>query len=129
MFARTWLELGRCALLASMASTVLFGEAFSLRRRADELYPLPALEDTLIAASEEMERPLDLVQMVELDRTGFVKSLEIRGIDKVGHRDAVDPEAQILDGICGLVSVDKLGPRLHRHVIDARIDEHFHELV
>src|SRR5690349_12375808 len=85
---------GAHALLAAMSAAVFLREALFLRRRPEDLAPLSVLEDDLVAAREYLERPVDLVQLIEFHRAGLVERLEIRRVDEVGHRDAVHLEAQ-----------------------------------
>src|SRR6266704_4812852 len=67
-------ERPRRALLAAVAAAILAREALPLRRRAENLAPLAVLEHDLIAAGEDLERPLDLLQMVERHRARLVRS-------------------------------------------------------
>src|SRR5439155_22596599 len=83
----------RRALLAAVAAAILAREAPPLRGGAEDLAPAAVLEDDLVAAGEDLERPPDLFQPVELHRPRLVEVLEVGGIHEIGHRVAFDADA------------------------------------
>ena len=91
--------------------------------------PLPVLKDDLVATGKDLKWLLDLLQAVELHGAGFVKGFEIGRVYKVGHRNAVDVEAKLLDRIRTLVRIHDLRIRACRHHVDGRVDQHLYELV
>jgi len=69
------------ALFAPMAAPVFAAKALFLRRRGEDLAPLPFLK-TICSAGKDLKRPVDLLQLIEAHRAGLVKDLEVGGYTK-----------------------------------------------
>src|SRR5262249_36394806 len=77
------------AYLAAVLAPVLALQRARLCRRGSDLRPLAVLEDDLVAAGKNLERPRHLAAMVELARVGLAEDLEVRRVDEVRHLEAV----------------------------------------
>src|SRR5712691_11860533 len=128
LFRRTF-QLLRRTLLAPVAVAVFARKALLLRRRAEDLAPLAVLLDDLVAAGEDLERLVDLLEMVELHRARLVEGFEIGGVDEVSHRNAVDGEVERLDRIRALIRVGELRIRTCGHQVDGWVHQHLYKFV
>src|SRR5207237_8109467 len=94
----------------------------------EDLRPLPLLEDRHVPAGPDLEWLLAAPEIVELVAVRFAESFEPARIDEVAHRDAVDLERLLLDGIGDFIRVE--GPvRCLGGEGDGRVGEQLREFV
>ena len=112
-----------------MAAAVFLLEADLLGFGAPGGALLASAPVTLIPAAVELERSLEFAHVIEADRAGLVEGLEVRRVDKVAHRDAVDVKEELLDGIGDFVVVEAIGLRPGGVEVGGGVDQHLGEFV
>src|SRR5437773_10876697 len=71
------------AIFAAVAAAVFSGETFGLGSGAEDLRPHAVFEDGHVTAFENLERPLDLLQVIKLRRASPAESFKPGGINEV----------------------------------------------
>lgn len=95
----------RLAVFTAMTASVLFLESPFLGLRPIFLGNLSLVHDDHIAALGHRIGRLQQSQMVEFGAGRMFERLEPGGVDEIRHRNAVDLERVLLDGIADFVSI------------------------
>src|SRR5690348_14122145 len=80
------------AHFAAVSAAVFTREPSCFRLRAEDLRPLPVLENDLVAARQDLERLFHPVHVIEARRSAFAEAFEEGRIHEVAHGNSVHVE-------------------------------------